>query len=226
MTEYVGYGAGGEGYGEIVRVAAPSGAAYWRLNRERSWLEDPLRGGNSGLHHIFVDAAPFSEGISAHIINHGTNATFHETLIHPPGSGHIASLEFPMWGMGNVYSLRLEGRPSDEVRGMLMPGNIHVSFHLLFELVDGHTAPTPSLRQTLLERAEQEQRIQFNPAAALQREIFRAGFVPNSPEFGVTFEGKRYLAQRAERLSNGAVRVYYGTIEQGQWRDGVRFEER
>ena len=34
------------------------------------------------------------------------------------------------------------------------------------------------------------------------------------------------VAQRAERLSDGAVRVYYGKLENGQWKGGLRFEER
>jgi hypothetical protein len=49
--------------------------------------------------------------------------------------------------------------------------------------------------------------------AALQKAIFRDGFVPNSPEFQINFGGSRYVGQRAERLSDGLVRVYYARLD-------------
>lgn len=69
--------------------------------------------------------------------------------------------------------------------------------------------PTASLRSLLLDEAQRQQRIQFNPQASLQQRIFADDFVPNSPEFAVDFAGRRYIAQRAEHLISGAVRVYY-----------------
>jgi len=62
---------------------------------------------------------------------------------------------------------------------------------------------------TLLQKAQNQQRIQFNPGAALQQRIFAHGFVPNSPEFEMPFGAGMYLAQRAEHLKSGEVRVYY-----------------
>jgi len=75
--------------------------------------------------------------------------------------------------------------------------------------VVGITTAEARLFTKLLERGEAEQRIQFNPAAALQRRIFAAGFVPNSGEFRVPFGSVTYIAQRAEHLESGEVRVYY-----------------
>jgi hypothetical protein len=81
--------------------------------------------------------------------------------------------------------------------------------------VMGIAAAEATLSTMLLQRAEAEQRIQFNPDAALQRRIFAAGFVPNSGEFSVRFGGVTYIAQRAEHLESGEVRVYY--VQEGLW---------
>jgi len=72
-----------------------------------------------------------------------------------------------------------------------------------------------SLAELLLDESAQRQVIQFNPAAALQRRIFADGFVPNSSEFAVAHEQTRYVAQRAEHLGSGEVRVYY--VPEGAW---------
>jgi len=66
-----------------------------------------------------------------------------------------------------------------------------------------------SLEERLLQQAQAHQRIQFNPAAALQSRIFADGFVPNSGEFPVPPGSGTYVAQRAEHLGTGEVRVYY-----------------
>jgi hypothetical protein len=75
--------------------------------------------------------------------------------------------------------------------------------------------PEPPLDVKLLVAAEEAQVIQFNPNAALQKQIFAADFVPNSPEFEVEDEGSVYVAQRAEHLATGEVRVYYA--RKGEW---------
>jgi hypothetical protein len=80
--------------------------------------------------------------------------------------------------------------------------------------------PQKTLGAKLLAEAEKAQVIQFNPKAALQRLIFADGFVPNSPEFEVTHGGKVYIAQRAEHLGTGEVRVYH--VEKGDWANVAR----
>jgi hypothetical protein len=72
-----------------------------------------------------------------------------------------------------------------------------------------------SLGTALLAEAARAQVIQFNPAAALQKRIFADGFVPNSPEFEIEHGGVRYVAQRAEHLASGEVRVYH--VRKGDW---------
>src|SRR5690242_1151668 len=66
-----------------------------------------------------------------------------------------------------------------------------------------------SPQDELLTAGEKNQVIQFNPVAALQKRIFANGFVPNSPEFGMQLANVSYMAQRAENLGSGRVRVYY-----------------
>ncbi len=83
--------------------------------------------------------------------------------------------------------------------------------------------PGRTLAEELLAAAEEAQAIQFNPQAALQKRIFADGFVPNSPEFEVDFNSVSYVAQRAEHLDTGEVRVYH--VVKGNWSD-VRYVRR
>lgn len=85
--------------------------------------------------------------------------------------------------------------------------------------------PTPSatLAQALLAEADRRQVLHFNPQAALQKQVFADGFVPNSPEFDLTFDGVNYIGQRAENLRTGEVRVYH--VRVGDW-DAVAYETR
>ncbi|NOX63907.1 MAG: hypothetical protein GXP42_18480 [Chloroflexi bacterium] len=117
--------------------------------------------------------------------------------------------------------------PGDTVFGMGLPMNRHVNFVLTYQWVDAPSQPPPpdpkeaeeppmkTLSERLLAEADKRQVIQFNPDAALQKRIFADGFVPNSAEFTLEIEGKLYLAQRAEHLATGEVRVYY--VREGDW---------
>jgi hypothetical protein len=67
----------------------------------------------------------------------------------------------------------------------------------------------------LIAKGDLLQVIQFNPDAALQKRIFADNFVPNSSEFEEEDRGVSYVAQRAEHLGTGEVRVYY--VPKGQW---------
>lgn len=79
------------------------------------------------------------------------------------------------------------------------------------------------LAQALAAEAARRQVIEFNPAAALQKGIFATGYVPNSPEYSITFAGEVYTAQRAENLGNGRVQVFY--VRAGHW-SAVQMVER
>lgn len=80
----------------------------------------------------------------------------------------------------------------------------------------GPLPPQPTPEERLLEKAAAQQTIMLNPEAALQREIYEAGFWPTCNEFEV--EG--FIGQRAEHPQSGEVRVYYVPI--GDW-DNVQF---
>jgi len=100
--------------------------------------------------------------------------------------------------------------PSDGMSGIgMLGGTIHKGPLFLTFQVGEDPAPAGSLRELLLTTGEREQLIRFNPQAALQRRIFLEGFVPNSNEFDVVWEGATYTAQRAEDLASGQVRMYY-----------------
>lgn len=116
---------------------------------------------------------------------------------------------------------------ADIVTGMGLPWNWHVSTFIVYQAVKwGDLQPTyATLFEALQKTAQKQQVIQFNPGAALQAAIFAANFVPNSPEFQVSFGGVRYVAQRAEHLGTGEVRVYncpVGQYDQVTFVPGIR----
>lgn len=78
----------------------------------------------------------------------------------------------------------------------------------------------PVLRASLVAAGRANQRMQFNPNAAIQKRIVADGFVPNSQEFSLDVGGRRYVGQQAEHLRTGEVRVYY--VQEGLW-DEVQF---
>lgn len=86
----------------------------------------------------------------------------------------------------------------------------------------GGGGATVGLGEKLLAEAAQAQVIQFNPKAALQQRIFADGFVPNSREFEVEHDGIVYVAQRAEHLGTGEVRVYH--VKKGDWAHVARIK--
>jgi hypothetical protein len=78
--------------------------------------------------------------------------------------------------------------------------------HLIAINDDFHVVDVPA---EMLREAELRQLIRLNPNAAIQKRIFYDGFTPTSEEFSVGLVGATYVGQRAERLSDGKVRVYY-----------------
>ncbi len=104
----------------------------------------------------------------------------------------------------------------------------HHSYYVVFQRTPargggGGGGGESTLERTLLAEGELHQVIQFNPDAALQKRIFADGFVPNSPEFALTFEGVPYICQRAEHMGTGEVRVYHVIV--GDW-GNVQFVSR
>ena len=131
--------------------------------------------------------------------------------------------ENTIWA-SNTYTAKPFGAVHLVPEGLRMPGSHHVSWWLCYVEVpidvflgwqQSIVPEYEKLEDMLSGEAQKEQVIEFNPLAALQKEIFLAGFVPNSPEFLREYEGVQYIAQRSESLSTGEVRVYY--VEVGKW---------
>jgi hypothetical protein len=182
------------------KITSASGSKVWKLAKAE-FLDEKASGGR---HHIFS-----GNGV---------------TMVATNANGAVtkSSGDIPMWSQ-DEYCVTAEGQGvtvSDKVCGLRMePKNHHVSYRLFFELSSGsNPTPAPSgLEQALINEAQAKQVIQFNPNAALQKAIFAAGFVPNSGEFKINVSGTFYVAQRAEHLVTGEVRVYY--CKDGVWND-------
>lgn len=208
---------------KVTKADVPAGTRYWRLVKVE-YQNDQQSGGN---HHIY-SREPHDPNVKMEVSN--GQERWQVALDKPTNE---AAGNFAMWAH-NHYSARIAGLPSDQIEGMHMPSNHHVNYVLWWEeaVKAGGTPPTetggeattaPALDSALLAQGEAAQLIRFNPDAAIQKVIFREGFVPNSAEFSVTHEGKSYVAQRAERLSDGAVRVFY--VQAGDW-GNVKWVER
>ena len=104
--------------------------------------------------------------------------------------------------------------PSDGLAGVGMLGGTPHDGPLSMVFQVGEDVPEfEALDEALLWYGEAAQVIQFNPAAALQRAIFMDGYVPNSGEFSVDWHSRQYVAQRAEHMGSGEVRVYYALLD-------------
>jgi hypothetical protein len=128
--------------------------------------------------------------------------------------------DFDAWTTPGPYWVQPADGKADIFWGAGLPWKRHVSFALVFQRTiyradPVEPPPSGTLDETLLAAGEAAQVIQFNPGAALQKAIFAAGFVPNSGEFNVKWNGQAYIGQRAEQLHNGEVRVYY--CKDGNW---------
>jgi len=133
------------------------------------------------------------------------------------------------YGLGGAYgpvyhAWVLSSAPSDLLHRTGMKGgtNHEGPLHGVWQL-EAVEPEHATLHDALVWNAERNQVIQFNPEAALQKRIFAAGFVPNSPEFDITFRDVAYVAQRSEHMGTGEVRVYY--VRRGHW-DSVSYVTR
>jgi hypothetical protein len=135
--------------------------------------------------------------------------------------------KFDAWRDPGPYWVQPADGKADLFWGAGLPWGRHVCFSLVFQRTTYRAEPvmppveppiqppTGALAELLIKAGEIAQVIRFNPDAALQKRIFADGFVPNSPEFEVEYDGARYVAQRAEHMGSGEVRVYY--CKDGNW---------
>ncbi len=115
---------------------------------------------------------------------------------------------FDAWTVPGPYWVQVADGKSDTFYGAGLPWKKHVCFAGTFQRTIYRAQPAGTFRERLLAEAARRQVIQFNPSAALQQRIFAAGFVPNSPEFEID----ECIAQRAEHLGTGEVRVYFAPL--------------
>lgn len=125
--------------------------------------------------------------------------------------------DFDAWTTPGPYWVQPADGKADIFWGAGLPWKRHVSFAMVFQRVvykadPVEPPPSGTLSEALIKAGAAAQVIQFNPSAAIQKVIFADGFVPNSPEFDVAFGETRYVAQRAEHLSSGEVRIYYCAV--------------
>jgi hypothetical protein len=135
--------------------------------------------------------------------------------------------DFDAWTVPGPYWVQPADGKADIFWGAGLPWKRHVCFTLVFQRTiykaDPVLPPATTLAEALLVAGEAAQVMQLNKDASLQKVLFADGFVPTSPEFNVEFQGSSFVAQRAEHLGSGEVRVYYCQV--GNWGD-VRFETR
>ena len=157
--------------------------------------------------------------------NAGLKTLWRDRAVHQPTD----SAGFTGFGLGTgsyIGNLQ-EGGPhvvwvlspslaSDGISGLgMLGGTVHEGPLFLTFQIGEDLPPAATLDELLVRTGDQKHVIQFNPGAALQKAIFAAGFVPNSGEFNVKWDGQTYVAQRAEHMGSGEVRVYY--CKDGNW---------
>lgn len=145
----------------------------------------------------------------------GNDANGNGSTCYPPIPGP--------WSATKLSSLGA----ADIITGVGLPWNWHVSTFVVYQATKwSDLQPSYSTLEAALQgEAQRNQLIQFNPDAALQKAIFAAGLVPNSPEFPLSFGGVDYIGQRSEHLGTGEVRVYncpVGQYDQVSFVPGIR----
>lgn len=217
--------------GVTIEEARPTeGAIFWRVEKIR-WEDEQQA---QGRHAIYLDMLDENGAriVGAKALVRWADGSQELTMELKPGEPF--GTDFPMYRPGCSYSLEGLGIPSDKVKCLGL-GTIeerwrstHVAYWITLRKrkMNQTTVPSPSLvvRQT----ADSKVEIPLNPGAALQKEIFRLGFVPNSLEFDlpIFWQGVANVPfrwQRAENLSTGKVMVFgakIGAWDRVYWTDG------
>lgn len=124
-----------------------------------------------------------------------------------------------LWYLGGEF-----GGIADKAQRLIAPLGDYAAHHEFGDPPDPPPPPPPpqpgDLHRVLWDATVREQLdrgIRLNPSAAIQREIFRHGFVPVINEFSVDYQGKAYTTQAAEHLGTGERRCYVWIQESGVW---------
>ncbi len=213
---------------QIVPPAAlQPGQKYWFARRVE--VLTPERSG--GSHAIFVRTFRNNSRVTGVTVRISSASGSSTGTTQPKPLTDRGDYQFIMAGQNwdpatgpGRYQVAIGQGKSETIRGMGMPFNRNYSLIVEFEEMTMQAPMTdPELIAKLHAAGDDAQVLTLNPAAALQKEIFRRQFVPTSSEFTVQHEGKQYVGQRAENLANGAVAVAW--VEHGIW-DVVHWEAR
>lgn len=193
-------------------IITPLDAIYWKVVHAVALPPSE----SHGIHNIYVRC--FNEnnqrmsGVPVDLFWPGGQHSG-KTEIKP--EGEWGDINFPMYGDWKPeegpgpYSISIgDRRPSEVVAGMGLPRKQHYSFVIFYKLLPVEAPTVETFDQMFLRLGQANQAIRLNPGASLQRAILDAGFVPTSKEFSATWENVVWVAQRAEQLRTGEVRVY------------------
>lgn len=111
-----------------------------------------------------------------------------------------------------------DGTPGEFAIEMMCPFPLPLNELILddFSLTLVEKPPEPPTDETLSQHlwrvGEENQVIELNPGAAIQKVIFADGFVPVMGEYLTTYANQKYVVQVAEHLGTGERRTYYAIV--------------
>lgn len=209
---------------ELHAAAKPAGVQHWKVWRIAKLIEregpavqivatvdedeKPLSDVPIARHWPSADPLPYSPASTWK-----SNAVIGNTNLEGEvgfGMGSGDYITEPGEGVTGVWVADRTVRSDFVYRLGMVAGTNHRRMDVVFQLLT--VTEEEDLRTVLLEAGAENQVIELNPDAALQKHLFADGFVPSSEEFRVTYAGQEYAAQRAEDLDSGEVRVYYAPV--------------
>ena len=113
--------------------------AYWKLIHD----EGPVEW--DGKHNVFIDVvdANGKRIVGVPVLFYWNDGNDRRETEPKPGEPY--AIDFPMFAAGAAYSVKIDdGTPGDIKQGMgLIPFQKHVSYKLVFMLVDDNPTPAP-----------------------------------------------------------------------------------
>lgn len=109
----------------ISEAPVESGGEYWHLAEVRAL--GPEEG--QGRHTIDIKE-PRGAGLKIRVDNPADTTTPHFVPLDKPEPEPACN--YPMYGIGNTYTVAVEGLPSDTISGLHLPGNLHFVYELSF----------------------------------------------------------------------------------------------
>lgn len=200
---------------KLVNAVVAPGDMYWHIKEVK--FQNEIEAG--GRHSIYLDL--LDEG-GRRIVGGRARVTWSNggaDLLIEEKQGEEYGGSFPMYRSGNPYNLSGTGIPSDLLTGLGLGDEVNpdIPVHSAFLVKMQRRkmaiqVPLPQVQMKL--QCDAAQVIQFNRKAAIQKAMFRLGYIPNSPEFQGELPpgdlpGGIWVMQRGETLDTGKV-MYFG----------------